>query len=90
MRKEEKTMDEEEKEMDEREMDAIFRRSKSKIRKEIETLLKNVEIAKDGRVTAINMNNNEAYVFDELEEAVKFINMQKGRWYVTSSGIKHE
>lgn len=82
-------MKKEEMAMDEEEMEAIFRRSKSKIRKEVETLLKDVEIAKNGRVTAINMNNNEVYSFDELEEAVKFVNKEKGRWYVTSSGIKH-
>lgn len=83
-----KDMKKEEKAMDEEEIEALFRGRKSKIRKEVEILLKNVEIAQNGRVTAINMNNNEVYSFDELAEAIKFVNKQKGRWYVTSSGIK--
>lgn len=74
--------------MEDEEIEAMFRRPKSKIRREVETLLKNVEITKDGRVNVINMNSNEVYYFDELADAMKFINKQKGRWYVTSSGIQ--
>ena len=82
-------MDEEEKAMDEEEIEAMFRRPKSKIRKEVETLLKNVEITQDGRINVINMNNNEVYYFDELADATKFINKKKGRWYVATSGIQY-
>ena len=69
----------------EEDIERIFQRSKSKIRREVEDLLKNVDIAQNRGLVVINMSNGEAYNFDSFPEAVEFVKCQKGRWYITTS-----
>ena len=71
------------------ELRAISQRKKSDMRKELEALLKNAKIADGGQVTVINLSDGQSYYFSNFPDAIDFMKANKGRWYVTTSGLRN-
>ncbi len=60
---------------------------KSKTRQEIEELLKQKGYVIE-RVSAVNLDSGEIHYFDCYPDAIEFLNGRKGRWYITTPGIR--
>ena len=65
-------------------------KKKSKLRKEIESLLSRKEIALEKRITVMSLDTREAYYFNDYPEALQFLKEKKGRWYLTTPGIRRK
>ena len=63
-------------------------KKKSKLREEIESLLKEKGIAREERITVMSLDTEETYYFDDYPEALQFLKDKKGRWYLTTPGIR--
>jgi hypothetical protein len=64
--------------------EALQRRSK--LRDEVEALLKERKILLSRRITVVDMESGESYHFDSYPEAMEFLAGKTGRWYITTSG----
>jgi len=60
----------------------------SKVRKEIEALLLQKGLIMERRISVSNLDNGEIHYFDSYPEALEFLKGRKGRWYITTPGIK--
>jgi hypothetical protein len=65
--------------------EAISRRSK--LRDEVEALLRERGILIERRISVVDMESGNAYHFDSYPEAVEFLAGKAGRWYITTPGI---
>jgi hypothetical protein len=65
--------------------EAICRRSR--LRDEVEALLRERGILIERRVSVVDMESGKAYHFDSYPEAVEFLAGKAGRWYITTPGI---
>jgi hypothetical protein len=63
-------------------------KKKSKLREEIEGLLKEKRITLEERITVMSLDTGEAHYFDDYPQALQFIKEKKGRWYLTTPGIR--
>ena len=63
-------------------------KKKSKLREEIEGLLKEKGITLEKRITVMRLDTGETYYFDDYPEALQFLKDKKGRWYLTTPGIR--
>jgi len=63
-------------------------KKKSKLREEIEGLLKKKGITREERITVMSLDTGETYYFDDYPEALQFLKDKKGRWYLTTPGIR--
>jgi hypothetical protein len=63
-------------------------KKKSKLREEIEGLLKEKGITLEERITVMSLDTGEAHYFDDYPQALQFIKEKKGRWYLTTPGIR--
>jgi len=63
-------------------------KKKSKLREEIEGLLKEKGITLEERITVMRLDTGETYYFDDYPEALQFLKDKKGRWYLTTPGIR--
>jgi hypothetical protein len=63
-------------------------KKKSKLREEIENLLKEKGITLEKRITVMSLDNGEAYYFNDYPQALQFLKGKKGRWYLTTPGIR--
>lgn len=61
---------------------------KSKNRQEIEDLLKQkgYSIVK---ISVLNMDSGEILYFESYPDAIEFLKGKKGRWYITSPGVRY-
>jgi len=66
--------------------DVLVKRSKN--RQEIETLLKQKGFVIE-KVSVLNMDSGEVRYFESYPEAMEFLKGRKGRWYITTPGIRH-
>jgi len=64
-------------------------RRKSKNRKEIETMLERIGISIDNRINVVNLDSGERHFFDDYHQAMDFMKGKKGRWYVTTPGVRY-
>jgi hypothetical protein len=62
---------------------------KSKLRREIEDLLKERGIIVEKKISVANLDSDEVYHFDSYPEVLQFLKDKKGRWYITSPGIRY-
>jgi hypothetical protein len=62
---------------------------KSKLREEIEALLERKAIIQENRVSVTNLEGGETNYFDNYHDALKFLKGRKGRWYITSPGLRY-
>jgi hypothetical protein len=65
-------------------------KKKSKLREEIESLLKEKGITREERITVMSLDTGEAHYFNDYPEALQFLKEKKGRWYLTTPGIRRE
>jgi hypothetical protein len=61
----------------------------SKTRKEIEAMLKRIGVSLDSRINVVDLDSGERHLFDSYPQAMEFIKGKKGRWYVTSPGVRY-
>jgi len=62
---------------------------KSKLRKEIEALLEKKGLILEENVSVMNLESKEAYYFPDYHAALEFLKGKKGRWYITTPGLKN-
>jgi hypothetical protein len=62
---------------------------KSKNREEIEAMLRRVGISLDARINVVDLDTGERHLFDDYSQALEFMKGKKGRWYVTSPGVRY-
>ena len=65
-------------------------KKKSKLREEIEGLLKEKGISSEERITVMSLDTGETHYFDDYPQALQFIKEKKGRWYLGTPGIRRE
>jgi hypothetical protein len=63
---------------------------KSKVREEIEEALKRQGISIEKRISILNLDTSEQHYFDSYQEALEFMKGKKGRWYMTTPGIRYD
>lgn len=61
---------------------------KSDLRKEIEALLERKGLVLEKRISAMNLDSGETCHFENYEELLEFMKGRKGRWYITTPGIR--
>jgi len=61
---------------------------KSKLRTEIEALLEEKGLVLEEKVSVMNLESKEAHYFDDYHEAMEFLKGKKGRWYITTPGLR--
>jgi hypothetical protein len=62
---------------------------KSKNREEIERMLERIGVSLDNRINVVNLDNGERHFFDDYAQAMVFMKGKKGRWYVTTPGVRY-
>jgi hypothetical protein len=65
-------------------------KKKSKLREEIEGLLKEKGITLEERITVMSLDTGEAHYFNDYPQALQFLKEKKGRWYLTTPGIRYQ
>jgi hypothetical protein len=65
-------------------------KKKSKLREEIESLLAEKGITFEERITVMSLDTKETYYFDDYPQALQFLKEKKGRWYLTTPGIRYQ
>jgi hypothetical protein len=63
-------------------------KKKSKLREEIEAMLKEKGITLEERIAVMSLDTGEAHYFDDYPQALQFLKEKKGRWYLTTPGIR--
>jgi hypothetical protein len=61
---------------------------KSKLREEIEDLLREKGITLERRISVLNLDSGEVNYFDDYVDALAFMKGKKGRWYLTTPGLR--
>lgn len=61
---------------------------KSKLRAEIEALLEQKGLVLETGITAANIDSGETHRFEDYPEFLAFLKGRKGRWYITTPGLK--
>jgi hypothetical protein len=62
----------------------------TKLRQEIEEALKKAGISFERRISILNLDTQEQHYFDSYQEALDFMKGRKGRWYITTPGIRRD
>jgi hypothetical protein len=65
-------------------------KKKSKLRDEIESLLAEKGITFEERITVMSLDTKETHYFDDYPQALQFLKEKKGRWYLTTPGIRYQ
>lgn len=73
--------------MSELEEDGIIQK-KSQLRREIEELLQKKGLVLEEGISALNLDTGETHRFDGYAELQEFLKGEKGRWYITTPGLK--
>lgn len=63
-------------------------KKKSKLREEIESMLAEKGIKLEARIAVMSLDTGETSYFDDYPQALQFLKGKKGRWYLTTPGIK--
>jgi len=63
-------------------------KKKSKLREEIESMLAEKGLTLEERIAVMSMDSGQTYYFDDYPQALQFLKGKKGRWYLTTPGIK--
>ena len=64
-------------------------RRKSKNRRDIEAMLERIGITLDSRINVVDLDSGERHFFDDYTKALEFMKGKKGRWYVTTPGVRY-
>jgi len=41
------------------------------------------------RISVINLDSGEAHYFEDYAASMEFLKGKKGRWYITTPGLRH-
>jgi hypothetical protein len=63
-------------------------KKKSKLREEIESMLAVKGITLESRIAVMSMDTGQTHYFDDYPQALQFLKGKKGRWYLTTPGLK--
>jgi hypothetical protein len=63
-------------------------KKKSKLRQEIEEMLEKRGMILEEKISVMNLESQEAFYFDDYQGAMEFLKGKKGRWYITTPGIR--
>lgn len=69
------------------EEEGIIRKS-SKLRQEIEELLQKKGLVFEEGISAVNLDTGETHRFNGYTELQEFLKARKGRWYITTPGLR--
>ena len=61
----------------------------SELRLEIEALLDKKGLILEENVSVVNLESKEAHYFPDYHAALEFLKDKKGRWYITTPGLKN-
>jgi hypothetical protein len=61
---------------------------KSKLRREIEEMLRERHITIEDRISVVDLDSGETRYFDNYPQAMEFMRGRKGRWYIATSARK--
>ncbi len=61
---------------------------RSKLRQEIEELLQKKGLVLETGISAVNLDTGETHRFDSYPKLQEFLKGRKGRWYITTPGIR--
>jgi hypothetical protein len=61
---------------------------KSTLRQEIEALLGQKGLVLESGITAVDLDSKESHRFEDYEQLMAFLNGRKGRWYITTPGLR--
>jgi hypothetical protein len=64
-------------------------RRKSKNRREIAAMLERIGLTLDPRINVVDLDSGERHFFDDYPQALEFMKGKKGRWYVTTPGVRY-
>jgi hypothetical protein len=64
-------------------------RMKSEKRREIEAMLKRIGLTLDPRINVVDLDSGERHFFEDYPQALEFMKGKKGRWYVTTPGVRY-
>ena len=64
-------------------------KKKSKLRQEIEDLLEQKGLVLESRISVMNLDSGEAHYFEDYAASMEFLKGKKGRWYITTPGLRH-
>lgn len=62
---------------------------KSENRKEIEAMLERIGVTLDRRINVVDLDSGERHFFDDYPQALEFMKGKKGRWYVSTPGVRY-
>jgi len=65
-------------------------KKKSRLRDEIEGALQDKGISVERKITIVCLDTGETHYFDDYPDAMQFIKGKKGRWYLSTPGIRRE
>ena len=65
-----------------------IRQKRSALRQELEALLQQKGLVLESGITAVNLDSKESQRFDDYEQLMAFLKGTKGRWYVTTPGLR--
>jgi len=65
-----------------------IRQKRSALRQEVEALLQQKGLVLESGITAIELDSWESHRFDDYEQLIAFLNGRKGRWYITTPGLR--
>ncbi len=63
---------------------------KSRLRHEIEELLEKKGLVLERKISVMNLESGEAHYFEDYPAALEFLKGKKGRWYLTTPGLKRK
>jgi hypothetical protein len=78
------------KDEDEAEEASRIHRRPSNVRKDVEAELQKMGISLEKRITVINLVSGERHYFDDYPQAFEFMKGKKGRWYLSTPGIRYD
>jgi hypothetical protein len=61
---------------------------RSKLRQEIEEMLQKKGLVFEEGISAVNLDTGETYRFKGYSELQEFLKGRKGRWYITTPGLR--
>ena len=70
--------------------DEMPAKKKSKLREDIESMLREKGITLEKRITVMSLDTKEAHYFNDYPQALQFLKEKKGRWYLATPGIRRE
>ena len=53
-------------------------------------MLERIGVTLDNRINVVDLDSGERHFFDDYPQALEFMKGKKGRWYVTTPGVRYD